>query len=326
MLDKLFIQICHQIHKIARYIVISLISPSEVKEPTSIAIGSFDGLHEGHRKLIESVVKNNKYIPTIASFWPHPREVLFGETRLRLDLPEEKLPLLENLGIEQLVLIPFDQKLAKLSANKFLKDVLFNQLQTKSISVGENFRFGFKRQGDINTIKESIKNQDISLNIVSLLEDQNGRISSSRVRELLLKCDLDNARKLLKRPYSFSGKVIKGKGLGKEIGFPTANLEIDGRKFLPGQGVYAAWATTEKFKRKLPTIMNLGPQPTIDPLSPSAVEVHLIDQNINLYNSKLTIEPLKKIRSQIKFSNLNELSKQIFKDKNKAKEFFRNIK
>ena len=232
---------------------------------------------------------------------------------------------MENLGIEQLVLIPFDQKLAKLSANKFLKDVLFNQLQTKSISVGENFRFGFKRQGDINTIKESIKNQDISLNIVSLLEDQNGRISSSRVRELLLKCDLENARKLLKRPYSFSGKVIKGKGLGKEIGFPTANLEIDGRKFLPGQGVYAAWATTEKFKRKLPTIMNLGPQPTIDPLSPSAVEVHLIDQNINLYNSKLTIEPLKKIRSQIKFSNLNELSKQILKDKNKAKEFFRNI-
>jgi len=305
--------------------VISLISPSEVKAPTSIAIGSFDGLHEGHRRLIETVVKDSQYTPTIASFWPHPREVLFGETRLRLDLPEEKLPLLENLGIEQLVLIPFDRKLSKLSANYFLKDILFNQLQTKSISVGENFRFGYKRQGDVNTIKESIKNQGISLNIVSLLEDQNGRISSSRVRELLLNCDLENAKRLLQRPYNFSGKVVKGKGLGKEIGFPTANLEIDGRKFLPGEGVYAAWTIIEKSKLRIPSVMNLGSQPTIDPLSPSAVEVHLIDQNINLYDSKLTIQPIKKIRSQIKFSNLTELSKQIFRDREIAKTIFNNF-
>ena len=305
--------------------MISLISPSEVKSPTSIAIGSFDGLHEGHRRLIETVVRNSQYTPTIASFWPHPREVLFGETRLRLDLPEEKLPLLENLGIEQLVLIPFDKKLSKLSAKYFLKDVLFNQLQTKSISVGENFRFGYKRQGDINTIKESIKNHKISLNIVSILEDQYGRISSSRVRELLMNCDLENAKKLLQRPYNFSGKVVKGKGLGKKIGFPTANLEIDGRKFLPGEGVYAAWTSTANSKNKIQSIMNLGPQPTIDPFSPSSVEVHLIDQNINLYDLKLTIQPIKKIRSQIKFSNLSELSQQIYKDKNMAKEIFNDI-
>ncbi len=306
--------------------MISLISPSEVKAPTSIAIGSFDGLHEGHRRLIETVVKNSQYTPTIASFWPHPREVLFGETRLRLDLPEEKLPLLESLGIEQLVLIPFDKELSKLSANYFLKNILFDQLQTKSISVGENFRFGYKRQGDINTIKDSIKNHNIALNIVSLLEDQDGRISSSRVRELLLKYDLENASKLLQRPYNFSGKVVRGKGLGKEIGCPTANLEIDGRKFLPGEGVYAAWTYTERSKVKIPSVMNLGPQPTIDPLSPSKVEVHLIDQNIYLYDLKLTIQPIKKIRSQIKFPNLSELSKQLYKDREMAKEIFNNIK
>ena len=305
--------------------MISLISPSEVKAPTSIAIGSFDGLHEGHRKLIKTVVKNSQYTPTIASFWPHPREILFGETRLRLDLPEEKLPLLESLGIEQLVLIPFDKKLSKLSANNFLKDVLFTQLKTKSISVGENFRFGYKRQGDINTIKESIKNQNIALNIVSLLEDQYGRISSSRVRQLLQNCDLENARKLLQRPYNFSGKVVKGKGLGKKIGFPTANLEIDGRKFLPGEGVYAAWTSTKKYQDKIPSVMNLGPQPTFDPLSPSAVEVHLIDHNVNLYDSKLTIVPIKKIRSQIKFSNLSKLSEQIYEDLNLAREILINI-
>ncbi len=305
--------------------MISLISPSEVKHPTSIAIGSFDGLHEGHRKLIASVVKETNYTPTIASFWPHPREILYGESRLRLDLPEEKLSVLENLGIEQLVLIPFDKNLSKLSANNFLKDILFEQLQTKSISVGENFRFGFKRHGDINTIKNAVKNNDIALNIIPILEDQYGRISSSRVRELLLNCDLENAKKLLKRPFNFTGKVVRGKGLGKELGFPTANLEIDGRKFLPGEGVYAAWTSNPYFKRKFPSVMNLGTQPTIDPLSPSAVEVHLIDQNINLYDFHLTIEPIKKIRSQLKFSNLSGLANQINKDKLEAQNIIENL-
>ena len=305
--------------------MISLISPSEVKNPTSIAIGSFDGLHEGHRRLIETV-KNSAYTPTIASFWPHPREVLYGETRLRLDLPEEKLPLLESLGVEQLVLIPFDKNLSKISANNFLKDILFSQLQAKSISVGENFRFGYKRQGDVQTIQEFIKNYDIDLHIVPILSDINGRISSSRVRELLLNYDFKNAQKLLKRPYSFSGKVVKGKGIGKEIGFPTANLEIDGRKFLPGEGVYAAFASNPKFKYKLPSIMNLGSQPTIDPLSPSSVEVHLIEQNINLYDLNLTIQPIKKIRAQIKFPSLSALSNQINKDKEIAKQILEEIK
>jgi len=117
--------------------LISLISPAEVKNPTSIAIGSFDGLHAGHRKLIKSVVAENQYTPTIASFWPHPREVLYKETRLRLDLPNEKLSILEDLGIEQLVLIPFDMELSKLSAEWFVRDILLNQLQAKNISVGK---------------------------------------------------------------------------------------------------------------------------------------------------------------------------------------------
>jgi len=305
--------------------VISLISPSEVKFPTSIAIGSFDGLHQGHRRLIECVVKDSKYTPTIASFWPHPREVLFGETRLRLDLPQEKLPLLEKLGIEQLVLIPFDKKLSRLSADEFLKNVLLDQLQTKSISVGENFRFGYQRKGDINTISNFLRDTNISLNIIKILEDNCGRISSSRVRDLLLNYDFYNAEKLLQRPYTFSGLVVKGKGLGRELGFPTANLEIDGRKFLPGEGVYAAWTSIHKSDHKFPSVMNLGPQPTIDPLSPSSVEVHLIDKQINLYELELTIQPIKKIRSQLKFVDLKELSNQIYQDKLTAKEILKNI-
>ncbi len=296
--------------------MISLISPSEVKNPTSIAIGSFDGLHVGHRKLIESVVQENNYTPTIASFWPHPREVLYKETRLRLDLPEEKLPILEKLGIKQLVLIPFDKKLSKLSPERFIKDILINKLQAKSISVGANFRFGFKRSGDINTMKLVTKNMDLKLKIISILKDKEGRISSSRVRDLLQKSDLNNAFEILKRPYSFSGKVVEGKGIGKSLGFPTANLEIDGRKFLPGEGIYAAWTTIDSSSNKIPSVMNLGSQPTIDPLLPSAVEVHLINKkNINLYGLNLSVEPIKKLRSQIKFQNIDQLSKQISIDR-----------
>jgi len=305
--------------------VISLISPSEVKNPTSIAIGSFDGLHAGHRNLIKSVVEENKYKPTIASFWPHPREVLYKETRLRLDLPEEKLPILEDLGIEQLVLIPFDKKLSKLTAENFIKDILINQLKAKSISVGANFRFGFKRSGDINTIKHVIKDMDIKLKIISISEDNEGRISSSRVRDLLQKSDLKNAFKILNRAYSFKGKVVEGKGIGKTLGFPTANLEIDGRKFLPGEGVYAAWTTIGSSSHKMASVMNLGSQPTIDPLLPSAVEVHLINKDINLYDLNLSVEPVEKLRSQIKFENIEQLSNQIKKDRDNAVRILQNF-
>ena len=299
--------------------MISLISPSEVKNPTSIAIGSFDGVHVGHRKLIESVVKESKHTPTIASFWPHPREILFKETRLRLDLPEEKLPLLESLGIKQLVLIPFNIELSKMKPEDFVSNILLNQLQAKSISVGANFKFGHKRSGDINTIKKLIKDTDINLHTIPILQDSEGRVSSSRVRQLLQNSDLHNAERLLKRPYSFSGKVVKGKGMGRQIGFPTANLEIDGRKFLPGEGVYAAWTICRNNNESFESVMNLGPQPTIDPLAPSAVEVHLINRNMNLYNLKLTVIPVHKIRSQIKFESLDSLSKQISLDKESAK-------
>ena len=299
--------------------MISLLTPSEVKEPTSIAIGSFDGLHEGHRTLIKSVVNEYKYTPTIASFWPHPREILYKETRLRLDLPEEKLPLLESLGIKQLVLIPFDINLSRLAPEDFIKTILLDQLKAKSISVGENFKFGYKRSGDINTIQRIISKTDTALNIVPILQDKEGRVSSSRVRQLLKNSDLSNAERLLKRPYNFSGKVVKGKGLGKKIGCPTANLEIDGRKFLPGEGVYAAWTTCQKLNKRFLSVMNLGPQPTINPLAPSAVEVHLLDKELYLYDLKLTVKPVQKIRSQIKFESADELTKQIHKDKEAAK-------
>ena len=137
---------------------------------------------------------------------------------------------------------------------------------------------------------------------------------------------MKNAFKILNRPYSFNGKVVKGKGIGRSIGWPTANLEIDGRKFLPGEGVYASWATIENSNQKIESVINLGPQPTINPLLPSAVEVHLINKDIDLYGLNVSVEPLEKLRSQIQFKNIDQLSNQIKKDRDNALRIFKNNK
>ena len=138
-------------------------------------------------------------------------------------------------------------------------------------------------------------NRGIKISIVPILEDHHGRLSSSRIRKSLSDGDLKHAKYLLNRPYTFRGTVERGKGLGKKIGWPTANLKIDGRKFLPSLGVYAAWASTSMQKEPFAAVMNLGPQPTIDPNSSSAIELHVLDQEINLLGKELIIEPVQRI-------------------------------
>ena len=307
-------------HKNCTPILIPLCAPENAKLPTALALGSFDGLHLGHKKVIKAILKEPIGIPTVVSFWPHPREVLFGEARLRLDLPSEKTFLLEPLGIEQLVLVPFDKTLATKSAEQFVEEVLVKTLKAKHIAVGENFRFGRDREGDISTLKKIGASLGIKVSIVPILEDQHGRLSSSRIRKAIADGDLKHAKYLLNRPYTFRGTVERGKGLGNQIGWPTANLKIDGRKFLPSLGVYAVWASISNKKERFPAVMNLGPQPTIDPKSSSSVEVHLLDEEIDLLGKELTIEPVQRLRIQKKFESLKELSKQINLDANSAKD------
>ena len=300
--------------------MIPLCAPENAKLTTALALGSFDGLHLGHKKVIKAILKEPIGVPTVVSFWPHPREVLFGESRLRLDLPKEKTLLLKPLGIEQLVLVPFNKTLASQSAETFIDKILVKTLHAKHIAVGENFRFGRNREGDISTLKKIGASLGIKISIIPILEDHDGRLSSSRIRKALNDGDLKHAKYLLNRPYTFKGTVERGKGLGKKIGWPTANLKIDGRKFLPSLGVYAAWASIANKKERFPAVMNLGPQPTIDPNSSSAVEVHLLDEEINLLGKELIIEPVQKIRIQTKFESIDALSKQIRLDAMLAKE------
>ena len=299
--------------------MIPLCSPTQAQLPTALALGSFDGLHAGHRSVINAITKEASAVPSVVSFWPHPREILYNETRLRLDLPSEKKCLLEPLGVKQLILIPFNKDLASLSAEEFIKEVLVNSLSAQHIAVGQNFRFGNNRQGDSNQLKEIASSLGIKVSIIPILEDSNGRISSSRIRNALSCGDLNIAKKILGRRYNFKGVVVNGKGLGKKIGWPTANLQIDGRKFLPQLGVYAAWTSISKENTRHPAIMNLGPQPTVDPLSPSVAEVHILDKDIDLLGKELVVEPIERLRSQTRFGSIDLLCQQISLDAVKAR-------
>ena len=299
--------------------LIPLCSPKDARRPTALALGSFDGLHAGHRRVIGQAIDGAAAVPTVVSFWPHPREVLFGEARLRLDLPSEKLKLLQPLGIEQLVLVPFTRELSRLSAEEFVNTVLLDTLQAQRIAVGANFRFGNNRSGDADVLQRVAAARGVEVLVTEIVEDGNGRMSSSRIRAALERGDLDTAKTLLERPYRFQGRVVRGRGLGRELGWPTANLQVDGRKFLPALGVYAAWAWVDGSDQPLAAVMNLGPQPTVDPTSPSAVEVHLLDRSMELEGRQLMVEPVQRLRGQQRFSGLEELSAQIGRDADQAR-------
>ena len=306
--------------------MIPLYAPSEAQRPTAIALGSFDGLHQGHRRVIGAVTdpagktpETREALPTVVSFWPHPREVLYGDVRLRLDLPREKLALLQPMGIRQLVLVPFDLALAALSPEDFVAMVLVRQLDARRIAVGDNFRFGVDRRGDAHDLARIAGSHGVEVTVLPMLWDGPERVSSSRIRRALATGRINEAQRLLDRPYRFSGNVVRGKGLGRELGWPTANLEVDGRKFLPREGVYAARAWTDgPHGKPMAAVMNLGPQPTIGPLTSSKVEVHLLDRRLDLYGSQLTIEPVALLRDQKKFDGLAGLTAQIALDAQQA--------
>ena len=302
--------------------LIPLRSPQDTQRPTAIALGSFDGLHQGHCRVIAAVTgaaaRAAGLVPSVVSFWPHPREVLHGDTRLRLDLPAEKLELLEPVGIEQLVLVPFDPALAALTPEAFVEQVLVGQLAAGLVAVGENFRFGKGRSGDTAALIALGQRYGLAVEVLPMLWDGPERVSSSRIRRALAAGDLEEARRLLERPYRFSGQVVQGRGLGRKLGWPTANLQVDGRKFLPLEGVYAAMASVAGAP-PVPAVMNLGPQPTVDPMAPSAVEVHLLDRSMELVGQELRIEPLKLLRTQCAFANVEALSAQIGADAEAAR-------
>ena len=296
--------------------IFSSLSLADLKVPTAIALGNFDGLHLGHQAVIRPVLPGNiapELTSTLVSFSPHPREFFGQNQRSLLTTLTEKIKILGKMGIEQLVLLDFNQGLANLSATEFMHQVLQEKLQAEYISVGFNFHFGAKRLGTVPDLKAKWGDR---LHITSEQLDQNQRISSSSIRTALAEGNVIFANNFLGRAYSLTGKVVIGDRLGRQLGFPTANLELDPRKFLPKFGVYVVRVELEQ--QKILGVMNVGVRPTVTGEAKQRIEVHLLNWQGDLYGKELTAELIEFLRPEVKFASLNVLKAQIQQDCERA--------
>lgn len=288
-------------------------SPITALTPTAVALGNFDGIHLGHRQVIAPVLDNDgQSRATVVTFSPHPKEFFSGEPRSLLTPQEEKVLYLEEIGVEQLVLLPFNRELASLTPQQFVEEILVNQLQARQVSVGADFCFGYKRTGNAEVLKEIAATFGIGVTIVPLLKFHGTRISSSAIREALLSGHLDTANRMLGRSYRLIGQVVAGQQIGRTIGFPTANLQLLEDKLVPCRGVYGVRVSGVGTEPIL-GVMNIGNRPTVNGLS-QTIEVHLFDWSGDLYGRTLSVELQEFIRPEQKFASLDDLKAQIHAD------------
>jgi len=297
-------------------------SLATILTPTAIALGNFDGIHRGHLEVIQPVLDwdDKAVCKTVVTFDPHPQQYFTGQQRQLLTPRQERAIILEQLGIQQIVLLPFDRDLVKLSPHEFVEQILVKQLKARFVSVGEDFRFGNQRAGTASDLVSITANYQIPTRIAPLEKTQDQRISSSQIRAALLAADLTLVQELLGRYYSIVGTVVTGQEIGRSIGFPTANLRYPGEKFLPRQGVYCVRVDTPE-ATQLPGVMNIGKRPTVDGIN-TTVEVHLLDWEGNLYGQQLTVYLHQFLRSEQKFPSLAALTSQIQADCDRARAFF----
>lgn len=314
-------------------------SLADVLTPSVIALGNFDGIHLGHQEVLRAILPSplpasspleNAY-PTVVTFHPHPKAFFTGEDWKFLTPLSEKIDYLSTLGIKQLVRLPFNARLASLSPQDFVRDILVDQLQARRISIGADFCFGYQRQGTAQDLQAIAQTYGIDVTIAPLLSGEDGenfrcdRISSSRIREALAIADLPAINQMLGRPYRLQGTVVQGQQLGRTIGFPTANLQLPTDKLLPRQGVYgvrvALGSAVSDTQASLIGVMNLGSRPTLAGQNISA-EVHLLDWQGNLYGQTLTVFLETFLRSEQKFPSLDALKAQIAIDCQQASVFF----
>jgi riboflavin kinase/FMN adenylyltransferase len=287
-----------------------------LEKESTVAIGTFDGVHCGHKKVLEEakkIAKKNNQNYIIFTFIDHPAIVTGSKDVPKLiNTYEEKIELLRVFEPDICIIYQFEKKFSKLYPEEFIRDILVNQLKTKNICVGFNFFFGYKASGDTKTLKDLEKKYNYNVSIIDRYKIDDSIVSSSEIRKLIIEGNFEKANKLLGYNYSISGRVIKGKGIGKAIlKIPTANLDINQRKILPKNGVYSCSVNIndETFKG----IMNIGNRPTVDNGNKS-IEVHIINFDKNIYDHYIKVTFGSFIRDEKKFNSLEELKEQILKD------------
>lgn len=288
-------------------------------ENTVLTVGTFDGVHAGHRVLINRVIteaKERKARGVIVTFDPHPREIINpGASGIKLlTTLEERCSLLAQMGIDEMVVIPFDRDFSLLTSHEFVRDVIWKKIGVSRFIIGYDHQFGKDREGTINTVKKLGDELGFDACIVSKHEVEDKAVSSTKIRHALEnEGDVEEAAKLLERYYLLSGTVIHGKKQGKKIGFPTANLlPAHPRKIIPKNGVYAVWAQYQKNYFK--AMMNIGTRPTYEGTN-QTIEIHILDFDRDIYGESLGVQFVKRIRDEVKFSSVEDLKNRLMKDR-----------
>lgn len=285
-----------------------------------IALGSFDGLHKGHLSLVEKIVKLSKQNgckSIVYTFKNHPRTLLKrnGEVKLLLD-NKNKVDILKEKGVNEVVFEEFTEEFMKISPKNFISN-LCEKFNVKGIVVGFNYRFGYKNLGDVELLKKLSTIYNYELYVMEPCKYDNEVVSSSRIRNELLIGNVEIANEMLTRPFSLKGEVIKGKQIGRQIGFPTANLDYDTRFILPKIGVYY---TNVEIKDKIyKGITSVGTNPTVNGKN-ITVETYILDFSDDIYGCDINVYFIKKIRDEKKFNSVKELSEQLERDKNSAQQ------
>jgi riboflavin kinase/FMN adenylyltransferase len=298
--------------------------PAQATSSRVLAIGNFDGVHLGHRALLErltAVGRQHGLPPALMTFEPHPRELFSpDQAPARLTSLREKLALLEGCGIQEVFLLHFSRKLAGLSAESFIEQILVNGLGVRHLTIGDDFRFGKGRGGDFAMLQAAGQQHGFCVEAMHTIEVDGERVSSSAVRDALGLGDLEHAGHLLGRPYSISGRVVHGNKLGRQLGWPTANIQLK-RKRVALTGIFTA-TVSGLDKRHLPGAASLGVRPTLGAGLQPLLEVHLFDFDRPIYGAHVTVHLLHKLRDEMKFDSIDALSVQIARDVQATQEYF----
>lgn len=288
----------------------------EENYPTVVTIGTFDGVHVGHRKIIDKLVANakaNKLNSTILTFFPHPRMVLQQANDLKLlNTLDEKIAILESSGLDQLIIHPFTKEFSRMSAEQYVKEILVDHINAKKVIIGYDHRFGRNRTANIEDLTEFGEKYGFEVEQISAEEVDEVSVSSTKIRKALETGDIATANSYLGYPYMFSGVVSRGRGIGKNLGFATANIHIEEKyKLIPKDGIYVV--RTQYDGKLLYGMMSIGFNPTVQG-SNRTIEVHLFDFDSDLYGETLRVEILQRLRDEEKFDSIEDLKLQIERD------------
>lgn len=299
---------------------------AEISRPTVVTLGVFDGLHLGHQLIMKTVVERARAIgavPTVITFEPHPRAVLHPDSAPPLlQTFDQKIEALGVLGIEQTIVIHFDKAFSQIRAETFLREVVMDRLHAKEVYLGRGFAFGHNREGNIELLKRISSKLGFIADEVPEVGLRGQRVSSSRIRELLLKGQVNLARRMLGRPYGVEGPVVYGSERGAQIGFPTANIQPHNR-VIPHGGVYVTATLIEGQWRR--SVTNIGTRPTFESGAARSVETYVINWSGDLYGDVVRVRFLHRLRNEKKFGSINELTTQIERDVARAGEFFQRV-